>query len=153
MRYLEAPDYMPLLEQKTVPQTKLFLAGGITGCPDWQKKVVKALSNEQVTIFNPRRNNFDVKDKNASKVQIKWERDHLNIANIIMFWFCKNTIQPIVLLEFGKYGFRNNVSVVIGVEPGYPREEDVRIQYALEHPDVKIYDSLDDVISHVKELL
>jgi len=51
---------------------KIFLAGGITNCPDWQKIIIdkiKHTSNpyqktslKNVTIFNPRRENFPIED-------------------------------------------------------------------------------------------
>lgn len=53
-----------------------FLAGGITGCKDWQKQVIDYLENQPDTdnlvIFNPRRENFPINDPSAAEEQIKW---------------------------------------------------------------------------------
>jgi hypothetical protein len=42
-------------------------------------------------------------DPTATPAQIAWEYHHLKQAEAIMFWFCKETIQPIVLFELGKW--------------------------------------------------
>jgi hypothetical protein len=33
----------------------VFLAGGITGCPDWQAELVRMLADVPVALLNPRR--------------------------------------------------------------------------------------------------
>jgi hypothetical protein len=48
------------------------LAGGITGCPDWQSKLINLLRNEDIVIFNLRRKNFPIHDPTAVEEQIKW---------------------------------------------------------------------------------
>jgi Nucleoside 2-deoxyribosyltransferase like len=146
MFYIEAPNYPSDLPD--LPS--LFLAGGITGCPDWQKEIIEKLKDEDIMIFNPRRKSFDIKKKEESSVQIKWERDHLKKADMISFWFCKDQIQPIVLFELGKYAFSGQHKIFIGVEPGYPRETDVMTQVGLEM-DVKIQNSLDKLAEEIKK--
>jgi hypothetical protein len=102
-------------------------------------------------VFNPRRKDFDVNDKNATPIQIKWERDFLTQSDVISFWFCKDQIQPISLFELGKYGFSGKHKIVIGVDPGYPRKQDIYYQTKLEMPDMKIFDSLDDLAKAIVE--
>jgi hypothetical protein len=145
MFYVEAPIY-PL----DLPHSpSIFLAGGITGCPDWQTEMVEKLKNEELIIFNPRRKTFDITKKEESGIQIKWERDHLKGSKYISFWFCKDQVQPIVLFELGKYAFSNEHVIFIGIEPGYPREMDVSIQIGLEM-NLHINRSLDELVDEIK---
>ena len=141
MRYVEAPHPVPALGW---PQPLVFLAGGIFGCPDWQAVVRQELCLAQVgphalcgTLLNPRRANFSINDPDVSEAQIIWEHDALRKADIVAFWFCKETVQPIVLFELGAALERlgNIVSrvprIIIGIEAGYPRTQDVEIQTRL----------------------
>jgi len=113
-----------------------FLAGGITGCPNWQNKVLQKLTEydpENLVIFNPRRKNFDVTNEDATYEQINWEFYYLNHMNIFSMYFCANEIQPICLYELGRYVevMKNNYPgdfenrIIITIEHGYPRSSDV----------------------------
>lgn len=146
MIYLEAPNRMP--------GTKLsvFLAGGISGCPDWQTKVVNFLTPYDIAVFNPRRKRFPMDKPEEAEAQIVWEFEHLNKADIILFWFCKDTLCPIVLYELGAH-IKDNKPICVGVEPGYQRERDVKIQAKLARPDMQIVDSIDELCLNVKEEL
>lgn len=141
MRYFEAPDeYTP----RQLEDTTVFLAGGITDCPDWQADMVRLLSGTDLVLFNPRR--FIFRDPNLSNEQIKWEFEHLRLADRILFWFPHSppSVCPITLFELG-YWLGQNKPLAIGVEPGYVREDDVRIQTALIRPDVPIVSTLEDL--------
>lgn len=160
MKYVECPDRSVLQGRVPVANT-LFLAGGITGCPDWQSEVAAMLADTDLTLVNPRRKNFPIDDPNAAYDQIKWEHDHLGQVDAILFWFCKDTVQPIVLFELGKYGFMNRFgyvgeprfkaerSVFVGVEEGYPREVDVLTQIRLDYPQAVIHRTLDELAASV----
>ncbi len=111
---------------------KLFLAGSITGADDWQTDMIQMLDQfDCLTIFNPRRTHFDIKQKNIQEEQIVWEYNHLNEVDFICFWFAKNTISPTTLYELGKYGNNKNKILSIGVDPEYERKDDVIIQSKL----------------------
>ena len=130
----------------------VFLAGGITNCPNWQKSMVKLLENTDLVIFNPRRKNFPINDPNASEEQIKWEHKYLRIAGIISFWFCKETLCPIVLFELGRWSHYLLQKVIfVGVHPYYKRIKDVEIQMKLEKPEIEIVYSLEDLANQIKE--
>lgn len=151
---VEAPNRHSLEAQPPF----LFLAGGITGCPDWQREMVAALADMDGTIFNPRRVGFDINDPTASQSQIGWEWRALRHADIISFWFCKETVQPIALFELGSVLERANHSqyplgIAIGVEPGYAREPDIRIQTRLERPDIEVVSDMADLAKQVRKML
>lgn len=137
MEYLEAPDYHLATLNGNYP--RIFLAGGITGCPDWQAQVVERIRRlPHGLILNPRRASFDVSDPSAAATQIEWEFIHLWNSDVVLFWFCKETIQPIALLELGARLTQHHMfysgfaashfkppTLIVGVEPGYPRAQDV----------------------------
>lgn len=137
MKYIEAPTEI----MDSAGKMTLFLAGGITGCPDWQSEMRDLLSSTDLILINPRRQSWDMA-KDKAEDQIAWEFKYLSSANLILFWFPKETLCPIVLFELGKYAAATNREVFVGVEPGYKREFDVRFQMHLARPEVLIVDSL-----------
>jgi hypothetical protein len=110
----------PSLEKQN-KQYSIFLAGGITGCPDWQSVLIPLISDLDITIYNPRRTNFDVKDFSVAEIQIAWEYERLHHVDAVSFWFAKETLQPIVLFELGG-ALERPITVFVGVHAGYPRE-------------------------------
>ena len=147
MHYIEA------LQTYDGKEPSLFLAGGITGCPDWQQEMITALSNTSLVVFNPRRTQF-FSHKDAAKEQIIWEYTHLCKATAISFWFPQETLCPIALYELGAWSMTNK-KIFIGVHPAYQRIQDVRIQTALARPDVQIVTSIEylaqDIVSWTKK--
>jgi hypothetical protein len=136
---------------KTLTDVKLFLAGGITNVEDWQSALLQELQTYLlwITIYNPRRENFPIDDPTESEIQICWEYQHLTDSDIIAFWFAKGSLNPIVLLELGKYGLASKRPIVIGVDPDYERKQDVIIQTALSRPDIEIVDNFNDFIEEI----
>lgn len=123
----------------------LFLAGGITNCKNWQTEVTEALKHEDVSIFNPRQEHFDITDKNASYNQIKWEYERLEQMDIFSMYFCEsNSDQPICMYELGRNIVRMQdrfpedwkERIIISVEHGYKRLQDVIIQVGLCAPEL-----------------
>ena len=118
----------------------VFLAGGITNCKEWQKDVIEELKFEDISFFNPRQEHFDVSDKNASYKQILWEFERLEKMDIFSMYYCNdNSDQPICMYELGRNIVRMQnrfpsdweKRIVISVEDGYRRKNDVLIQTAL----------------------
>ena len=129
----------------------IFLAGGITGCPDWQNKVSRWLHGHDVMVLNPRRDNFPLDDPSAAYDQIKWERTYLRNANVILFWFCAEAIQPIALFELGHWSSTHK-PLSVGCDPCYPRANDVIIQLGLARPDFTIHHNLEDTVKEAVRL-
>lgn len=151
MRYIEAPEEFNMRDVQPFETTAVFLAGGITDCPDWQAEMVKILADTDLILFNPRQANFNVRDPEASDVQIKWEYDHLRWADRILFWFPHSppSVCPITLFELG-YWLGQDRRLAVGVEPGYVREADVRIQTKLARPEVPVVATLEDLAEAIK---
>ena len=81
MKVFEAVNEPSIEEYYDKKNIKLFLAGGITNCSDWQSKVIEELgyySLDNLLVFNPRRKNFNITDSHASRKQIEWEFKYLN---------------------------------------------------------------------------
>lgn len=131
-----APAHMVMSSQPS-----LFLAGGITGCPDWQHEVASWLRGADMMVINPRRNGQFVDDPDNAYEQIKWERSYLRQAKVIMFWFCKETIQPIALFELGHWSSTPK-PIVVGCHPEYPRRLDVEYQLQMARPTLVLHDNL-----------
>ena len=159
MKYVEAFS-MTVASHYTPQQGEisLFLAGGITGCFDWQKEAVKLLdavqtgffgpNKEDLVVLNPRREHWPMNDPAASEKQIEWEFEHLQKATMILFWFPPETLCPITLFEYGKWLVKNK-PIFVGCDPEYKRLEDVKTQTRLERPYMKVHTSLQAVIDNV----
>lgn len=145
MIYVEAPNRI------TENKVSLFLAGGITGCPDWQSEMVKSLDDLDIVVYNPRRKNFPIGDPDAAPKQIKWEYDMLRKSEIISFWFCKETMCPIVLFELGAWSMTGK-PLTVGMDPKYERRQDVEIQLSLARPEIEIRYNLEELCADVIEL-
>lgn len=128
---------------------RVFLAGGITNCPPWQNQLIELLSSHDLTLFNPRRDNFPINDPSAARQQIEWEFNYLHEADIVSFWFPCETLCPIVLYELG-FWLNSTKEVVIGVHPEYQRRQDVEIQSALARGNaMTVVHSLDELAQEV----
>jgi hypothetical protein len=115
----------------------LFLAGGITLCPDWQAEMIERLSATDLVLLNPRRPDFPIGDPSAARGQIEWEHEHLRLSTAILFWFPCETLCPIVLYELGAWS-KTHKRLFLGVHPQYQRRQDVRIQTSLVRPEITI---------------
>ena len=148
--YYTAPDY----GFKETPNSKLFMAGGITGCPDWQaelspKLVEHSLSlREPYLVLNPRREEWP--DNRPEVVnQIKWEHQALKASEVILFWFPKETLCPITLFELGRWSYQSGKKVLVGSDPDYARREDLDIQLSLLETPVTVVDTLAQLYDQV----
>lgn len=146
MKYVEA------LNERTGagPEKLLFLGGGITGCPDWQKDMVRLLEGTDLVLINPRRASWpaDLPQDEEAEKQIRWEHQHMLRSDAIMFWFSAATLCPIVLFELGSWLNRPK-KLFVGCEPGYARTFDVKVQTKLERPALEVVSSLEDMAKQI----
>lgn len=129
---------------------RLFVGGGISGCPDWQSNLLDSIKELDVVCMNPRREEFDINNQSIADEQIMWEYRHLRKATEILFWFCKETLCPITLYELGAWSMTDK-KLFVGVEPGYVRDFDVRFQTKLVRQDVVVVDSLKLLSEQIRE--
>lgn len=109
----------------------LFLAGGIRNCPDWQAAALEQLSSTDLRVANPRRAEGLALTGPEAAQQIAWERAALQRSRVILFWFPRETLCPITLLELGVELGRAKKLLAIGTDPGYERRFDVEQQVFL----------------------
>jgi hypothetical protein len=142
MRYVEAPT------EYEGADPSVFLAGGITGCGNWQARVVELLAGANLVLINPRRRDFPIGDPSSADAQIRWEFRHLRRAAGRLFWFPSATLCPIALYELGAWSMRPG-PLFVGVDPAYARRVDVEVQTKLARPDVAVVYSLEDLAAQV----
>jgi Nucleoside 2-deoxyribosyltransferase like len=130
-------------------EASLFLAGGISNCPDWQSRLLEALRDTDWVVFNPRRMDFDSSNPDLARVQIEWEHRHLRVASAVAFWFPPQTLCPITLYELGAWSMTKK-PLFVGVDPAYARRLDVLEQTRLVRPDVRVVDSLEVLAGQLK---
>lgn len=134
--------------QELIPD--IFLAGGVTYSPNWQKEALKMLAGTDLIVANPRRDEIISAVGDTARQQIIWEFENLKSAKVVLFWFpSAETI--ITFLELGKELARKS-RIVVGVDPDYNRRFDIETQVHLELPRAVIYTTLDETIRAAAEL-
>jgi hypothetical protein len=101
-----------------VVQNSAFLAGSIEQdkADDWQNYVIQRLDNKNITIFNPRRKEWDsswkedILNPNFYE-QVSWELEAQEKAELIAMYFDPNTKSPISLLELGLFAHSGKLVV------------------------------------------
>jgi len=130
----------------------LFLAGGITGCGDWQSEMAALLAETSLVLLNPRRDDFPADPTQAEEEaawQIEWEFIHLRQARARLFWFPAATLCPVTLFELGKF-CEGSAPLFVGVDEQYKRKIDVEHQLRLCRPwDCQISTSLTQLATRV----
>lgn len=137
MQIIEAPHEFP-------QTADIFLGGAISNCPDWQSDVIDLLKDTPGTALNPRRKgkyNADIADE-----QITWEYHALRAVDTVFFWFPKETLCPITLLELGVFTQRTQTRLIVGTHPDYARRFDVIKQLELARPEVKVQNSIENLV-------
>ncbi len=143
----------PAKISKDEKRIKIFLGGSIEmgKAENWQKWVEEQLSDQQVVLLNPRRNdwNDDWKpnaDNPHFREQVEWELEALESADIIMMYFAPNTLSPVSMLELGLYARTGKLMVVC--PEGFWRKGNVDI--VSERYQISIFESLEELIGALK---
>ncbi|VAW62598.1 hypothetical protein MNBD_GAMMA11-2737 [hydrothermal vent metagenome] len=97
----------------------VFLAGTIDNgnSTDWQSSLEQSLSDLDVLILNPRRDEWDATwaqpiNNPVFKQQVEWELEGLERADYIFIYFAPNSQSPITLLELGLHARKQNIILV-----------------------------------------
>ena len=128
----------------------IFLAGGVTYGPDWQKEALKMLADTDLIVANPRRDELISAVGEMARRQIVWEFKNLKSTKVVLFWF-PNAETIITFLELGKELARKS-NIVVGVDPDYNRRFDIETQVYLESPDAVIYSTLGETVQAAARL-
>lgn len=147
--YIEAPtEYQPAVGERSV-----FLAGGITGCPDWQAEARERIHDRmpEAVVINPRRSVFDPSSDEA--LQVEWEHRHLHLVDVVLFWFPDaSSDQPIAMYELGA-ALHRGASVAVGAEQAWHRYRNLAAQVRLADRNAEIHTGLDDLARAAVALL
>ena len=112
----------------------VFLAGSIEmgKAEDWQKKFADQFKKHEITLYNPRRDDWDSSWKQSINnpqfcEQVNWELDHLEKANLIVVYFAGKTQSPITLLELGLWASKAPHKVIVYCPDNFWRKGNVDI--------------------------
>ena len=135
-----------------VEGVSIFLAGSIEmgKAENWQQKVERLLADEIVTIFNPRKDDWDNSwiqsiDNPNFKEQVVWELGALDLADIIAMYFDPSTISPISLLELGL--FADSGKLIVCCPEGFWRKGNVDI--VCERYNIEQVPNLGDLVASI----
>jgi hypothetical protein len=140
----------------TVKGPSVFLAGSIEMgiAEDWQTKLTSTLSHLPITIFNPRRDEWDdswgqdILDVEFKR-QVEWELDQLKRADVIALFFDPDTKSPISLLELGLQAKTDKL--IVCCPTGFWRRGNVQI--VCEKYGIPIVEAWEELTERVKEKL
>jgi len=151
MEILKAPEIRTFNDKSSV-----FLAGSIDNgaSEEWQITVTESLSDLDVYVLNPRRDEWDSSwDQTVNnpkfKEQVLWELYGLENSRIILFNFLGASQAPISLLELGFCSKKGNV--VICCETEYWRRGNIEV--VAEKFEIPLFDNLEETIQLTRELL
>jgi hypothetical protein len=105
-----------------------------------------------LTVFNPRRDNFDTGlkqtiDEPKLKEQIEWELAAMEESDYILMYFHPETKAPITLLELGLHA-DSICKVVVCCPDGYWRQGNVEI--VCRKYNVPFYKDLDEAVKEIR---
>jgi len=145
---IKAPNQSP---EKTA--LSVFLAGSIEmgKAEPWQERIVRELENEDITFYNPRRDDWDSSWQQTIEnvqfnQQVTWELLHLEKADIIALYFDPATKSPISLLELGLFARKNKL--IVCCPEGFWRKGNVDI--VCERYKLKQVNTIDELIERIK---
>lgn len=125
--YRPPTSWQPRAGAKTI-----FLAGSIEmgSAPNWQGELIATLADREITILDPRRDEWDASwrqsiDEPKFREQVEWELDGLDRADVIAMWFVPETRSPITLLELGLHA--RGGKLVIGCPDGFWRRGNIEV--------------------------
>jgi hypothetical protein len=123
----------PPAELRAAPgTTTIFLAGSIEmgAAAAWQARVEEALFDAPVTLWNPRRDDWDASwqqsvDEPRFVEQVAWELRAQEEADRILMYLAPGTVSPISLLELGL--FARSGKLVVCAPEGFARKGNVDV--------------------------
>jgi hypothetical protein len=132
----------------------VFLAGSIeNGSADnWQQDLSEFFDKLGYDVYNPRRDAWDSSWEQSVNnpqfvEQVSWELEHLNKAEIILFYFQPGTLSPISLLELGLHArvidHRRNIKVYVVCPEGFWRKGNVDI--VCDKYSIPVFKSIEDL--------
>ena len=137
-------------------ERSVFLAGTIdngTGV-NWQSQVEQSLSDLDVMILNPRRDEWDASwqqsiDNPMFRQQVEWELSGLENASHILMYFVAHSQSPITLLEFGLHA--RSGKLIIVCEPQFWRRGNIEV--VAHRYEIPLYEDLETGLKQLRSSL
>jgi hypothetical protein len=138
------------------PEFSVFLAGSIEmgKAVDWQTEIAnkceeKNDSDRVVTLFNPRRDDWDSSweqtiENDNFREQVEWELDTLERANKVVVYIDPKTTSPITLMELGLHATSD---MVVCCPEGFYRKGNVDI--VCKKYDIPMVDDIDGLVEFI----
>ncbi len=131
----------------------IFLAGSIDQgkAIDWQEDITNILSDYPITVFNPRRDNWnagmiqDISNEDF-RYQVEWELDRLDACDLIIMYFDENGKAPITLMELGLHA--TDSKMIVCCPDGYWRKGNVQV--ACERFGIPLHDTYKTFVQAIK---
>ena len=150
MKVIKAP------ERYTLTSPGIFLAGSIEmgKAEKWQDRVTEALKDMNVTILNPRRDDWDdsweQKIENAQfREHVEWELGAMEKATKILMYFDPPTKSPISLLELGLHA--HDKKLIVCCPEGFWKKGNVDI--VCKRYKISTVESIDKLVEVTKLLM
>ncbi|MBU1975779.1 MAG: nucleoside 2-deoxyribosyltransferase domain-containing protein [Nanoarchaeota archaeon] len=139
----------------------LFLAGPILGGGNWQDKAVLYVGDKapDLHIANPNRH-YGPGEFDFNK-QVDWETHYLNRSaqeGAILFWLPKQVTDVkdqayskttrFELAEWKERHIHSGISLVIGIERGFPGQDYIRRRLSQDCPDIIFQETLEDTLDY-----
>jgi len=132
----------------------IFLAGSIEmgKAVDWQTEISNKLKGEDVTLFNPRRDDWDSSweqkiTNDKFREQVEWELNAMEQAEKIVIYFDPKTTSPITMLELGIHSHSGKMCVCC--PDGFYRKGNVDI--VCKFYGIPMVNDIDGLIKFIKE--
>ncbi len=149
---IKPPNVIPTEDSRL----KLFLGGSIDmgKSENWQARIEKQLSNYNVIVLNPRRDDWNKEWKPVStdqnfRQQVEWELSALEASDIVVMYFAPGSKSPISLMEFGLYAKTGKLIVLC--PDGFWRKGNVDI--VSEKYNISTVNTFNELIIELKKLL
>ena len=152
-----ANTYYPPNATPESDNPKVFLGGTIDmgNSDDWQTSVIDQCKDYDVDFYNPRRADWDstwkqsIDDENFN-AQVRWELDHINECDVLVFVILADSKSPITLMEIGIAAGLNQ-RVLICCEQGYWRRGNVEVM--ADYYSFELFDEIEDLVDVLKNIL
>ncbi len=156
MKVIKPPKKLELYGKSEIVGKSIFLAGSIERgkAVDWQTEFTNSLADMDVTVLNPRRDDWDSsweqKITNPQfKEQVTWELLALEKADVIVMYFDPKTMSPISLLEFGMYA--RSGKLLVCCPEGFWRKGNVDVVCDMAH--TKQFNTLQEMTEYSRMML
>jgi len=151
MEEIKAPNKYQYPNNKKM----IFLAGSIEmgKAENWQEKVKNELTNKDIILLNPRRNDWDSSweqkiENDKFRKQVEWELQAMEQSDLIIVNFDGRTKSPITLMELGLF---KNKKMIVCCPKNFWRRGNVEI--VCKRYNISFYENLNDLIKKLKHLL